>query len=65
MLAGQAASDGVGAKDSAKGPVKVKLKNPTRIWLVKSGKSETYLVAEDTADGAWLSVYPVVPASAK
>lgn len=63
VLAGQATEGGAAAKDSAKGPVKVKLKNPTRIWLVKNGKSETYLVAEETADGAWLSVYPVVPSS--
>ena len=43
----------------------VTLKNPTRLWLVKNGKTEAYLAVEDTADGAWLSVYPVVAAAAK
>jgi hypothetical protein len=65
VLAGQAGKDGAAVKDSAKGPASVKLKNPTRMWTVKSGKSEVYVVAEDAADGTWLSVYPVVPPVAK
>jgi hypothetical protein len=64
VLAGQA-KDGAAAKDSAKGPANAKLKNATRLWTVKSGKLEVFVVSEDTADGAWLSVYPVVPAVAK
>ncbi|MDP1827928.1 MAG: hypothetical protein Q8L48_31935 [Archangium sp.] len=64
VLAGQA-KDGAAVKDSAKGPAHAKLKSPTRLWLVKSGKLEVFVVAEDAADGAWLSVYPVVPAAAK
>lgn len=61
MLAGQYAKDGAAVKEVTKGPAQVKLKNPTRVRLVKNGKSEVYLVSEDTADGAWLSAYPVVP----
>lgn len=65
VLGEQSKKDGVPVKDSAKGPAQVKLKNPTRLWLVKHGKSEAYLAVEDTADGAWLSVFPVVPAATK
>ena len=65
VLAEQCKKDGAAVKDSAKAPAQVKFKNPTRVWLVKNGKSEAYLAVEDTADGAWLSVYPVVPAAAK
>jgi hypothetical protein len=65
VLAQQCKKDGVAVKDSAKSAAKVELKNPTRLWLVKNGKTEAYLAVEDTADGAWLSVYPVVPASTK
>lgn len=64
VLAKQA-SQGAAVKDSAKGPATVELKNPTRMWTVKVGKLEVYVVAEDTADGAWLSVYPAVPSVAK
>ena len=65
VLAAQCKKDGVAVKDSAKSAAKVELKNPTRLWLVKNGKTEAYLAVEDTADGAWLSVYPVVPAATK
>ena len=64
VLAGQA-KDGAAAKDTAKGPTSAALKNPTRLWTVKTGKLEVFVVSEDTSDGAWLSVYPVVPAVAK
>ena len=61
VLARQTAKEGAAVKESVKGPSLVKMKNPTRMWLVKNGKSEVYVVSEETADGAWLSVYPVVP----
>ena len=64
VLAGQA-KGGAAAKDTAKGPANAALKNPTRLWTVKTGKLEVFVVSEDTTDGAWLSVYPVVPAVAK
>jgi hypothetical protein len=60
-LATKAANSGAAVKDSVKGPAQLALKNPTRAWTVKQGKGEVYVIAEDTADGAWLSVYPVVP----
>ena len=65
VLAGQCAKGGAAVKDVAKGPAQVTLKNPTRMWLVKSGKSEVYVVSEDAPDGAWLSIYPVVPSVTK
>lgn len=65
VLAAQTAKEGHAAKDSAKGPASVKMKNPTRIWMVKNGKSEVYVVSEETADGSWLSVYPAVASVAK
>jgi hypothetical protein len=57
-LAAQAAQAGVSVKESAKGPAQFKLRNPTRAWTVKFGALTVYVVAEDTTDGAWLSVYP-------
>jgi hypothetical protein len=65
VLVTRASKDGAQVTDSAKGPAQVTLKNSTRMWTVKTGTLEVYVVAEDTADGAWLSVFPVVPASSK
>lgn len=57
-LADGAAKSGAVLKLSAKGPATTKFTFPARVWTVKSGAMTVYVVVEDTADGAWLSVYP-------
>ena len=65
VLVGRAGTEGAAIADSAKGPAQVTLQYPTRMWTVKSGTLEVYVVVEQTGDGARLGVYPVVPGSSK
>ena len=65
VLVVRAGKEGAAVADSAKGPALVTLKNPLHLWTVKTGTLEVDVALEDRADGAWLSVYPVVPASSK
>lgn len=64
-LPARAATEGTAVTAQAKGPGRFKFKFPARAWTVKQGGLEVYVVAEDAPDGSWLSVYPVVPFTAK
>ncbi|MBL8911837.1 MAG: hypothetical protein JNM17_14180 [Archangium sp.] len=61
VLAEGAGKAGAVLKVNAKGPATTRFTWPVRAWTVKSGALTVYVVAEDTSDGAWLSVYPVAP----
>lgn len=56
-LAAGAAEKGFAVKDVAKGPAPFKFHSPGRAYKV----GNVYVLFEDEENGAWVSVYPIVP----